>query len=383
MVLPGREVSFRKFLRTLWRACWHDNLVDYAGSIAFSVVLAIFPFLLFAVALASVVVDPSALEPIIGEIRGILLPEVADLMTERLRSLTSESRTGLLTFGAAGAVWVASGAITAIMTAINTAYDVHESRPFWKTRALAVLLTFAAAVLFLAACGVAFVTPILADTLGGALGSLVMWLRWPIAMLILMLLVSVLYYLSPDVEQSFRLLNLGSIVAVTVWVLASLGFSYFIVHFGAYEVVYGALGSVIVLLMWVWISALAILFGAEINAVLDQLSPADKRRGPAAMARRGPRGPGTPKPARNRNRNEPPVPSSAHGLIRVKAGAPRAAYSYGGGGGGGSPGLVCRGIGLPSSIAFCTALACASSAFRCSSPATPYCPCIAARSALF
>lgn len=285
MILPGRDVPFRDFLRRLWRESQDNDLIDYAGSIAFSAVLAIFPFLLFAVALASVVVDPSALDPLAEKMRRVLLPEVADLMAERLRKLTSESRTGLLTFGAVGAVWVASGAISALTTAVNTAYDVRESRPFWKTRGLAVLLTLAAAVLFLVATAITFVTPSFAGALGSPLGPLVLWLRWPIAIVILMLILASLYYLLPDVEQKFRFITLGSVVAVLVWVIASLGFSLFVVRFGGYEIVYGALGSVIMLLMWVWISALAVLLGAQINAVLEHLSPEGKRRGERSASR--------------------------------------------------------------------------------------------------
>jgi membrane protein len=287
MILPGRDVPFSDFARALWREIQNDHLVDYAGSVAFSAILALFPFLLFAVALAGVVIDPSTLDAMVEQIRRLAPAQVADLLDERLRALTSGARPGVLTLGAVGAVWAASGAVASLITAFDICYDVEETRPFWKTRGLAVLVTLAAAVLFIVASAIALATPALAGALGQPLGTLVMWLRWPVSALIMMLIVACLYYILPDVEQDFKLITPGSIVAVVTWVLASLGFSLYAGHFGNYEVVYGTLGSVIVLLLWIWISALAVLLGAEINAVIEHLSPEGKRTGAKSLADRG------------------------------------------------------------------------------------------------
>jgi membrane protein len=279
MILPGRDVPVRDFAQHLWRRSQDDNLVDYAGSIAFSLVLAVFPFLLFAVSVAGLVVDPHVLDSLLEPVRGILLPEAADVVMEHLREITGRSRMGLLTFSAAGAVWVASGAISALATAFNAAYEVVESRPYWKTRGVAILLTLLAAALFILASIIAFAAPAIAGSLGGPISSALLWLRWPVAALIAMLTLAVLYYVLPDVEQRFDLITPGSIVALVVWVFGSLGFSYYVTHFGGYQVVYGALGSVVVLLLWMWISSLAVLLGAEINAVLEHLSSEGKERG--------------------------------------------------------------------------------------------------------
>jgi membrane protein len=288
MILPGRDIPWRDFARTLWCEVRNDNLVDYAGSVAFSAILALFPFLLFAVSLASVVINPSTLDAMVEQIRRVAPAQVADLLGERLRVLTSGTRPGLLTLSAVGAIWAASGAVTSLITAFNIAYDVCDSRPLWKVRGLAVLVTLAAAVLFIAASAIALATPAFAGALGQPLGTLVMWLRWPVAAVIMILIVACLYYLLPDVEQDFKLITPGSVVAVVAWVVASLGFSLYVGHFGNYEVVYGALGSVIVLLLWIWISALAILLGAEINAVIEHLSPEGKRTGAKSLAERAP-----------------------------------------------------------------------------------------------
>ena len=299
MILPGRDVPFRDFARHLLRRSQDDNLIDYAGSIAFSLVLAVFPFLLFAVSVAGLVIDPKVLDSLLEPVRGVLLPEAADVVMKHLHELTSRSRMGLLTFSAAGAVWVASGAITALATAFNAAYEVTETRPYWKRLAMAVLLTLCAAAFFIVASILAFAAPSLVGGLGGPVSSAILWLRWPVAAFITMLTLAVLYYVLPDVKQRFGLITPGSVVAVVLWLLGSMGFSYYVTHFGAYQVVYGALGSVVVLLLWMWISALAVLLGAEINAVLEHLSAEGKDRGerapsPAPAAERSP---AAPKPA--------------------------------------------------------------------------------------
>jgi membrane protein len=287
MILPGRDIPWRDFARTLWREIRNDNLVDFAGAVTFSAVLALFPFLLFAVALASMVIDPGTLDAMVEQVRRLAPTQVADLLGERLRALTSGTRPGLLTLAAVGAIWTASGLVASLITAFNMAYDVHDDRPFWKTRGLAVLVTLAAAVLFVGASAMVVATPAFAGALGEPLGTLVLWLRWPAAAVIMILLVACLYYFLPDVEQDFKLITPGSVVAVIAWLVASLGFSLYVGHFGKYEVIYGALGGVIVLLLWIWISALAVLLGAEINAVIEHLSPEGKRTGAKSLADRG------------------------------------------------------------------------------------------------
>ena len=287
MILPGRDIPWRDFQRMLIREVRDDDLVDYAGSVAFSAILALFPFLLFAVALASLVIDPGTLDPMIEQVRRVAPGQVADLLGERLRALTSGARPGLLTLGAVGATWTASGVVASLITAFNKAYDVCDDRPFWKTRGIAVLVTLAAAVLFIGASAIALATPVFAGALGQPLRTLVLWLRWPVAAMIMTMVVACLYYFLPDVEQDFTLITPGSVAAVVAWLVASLGFSLYVGHFGNYEVVYGALGSVIVLLLWIWISALAVLLGAEINAVIEHLSPGGKRTGAKSLADRG------------------------------------------------------------------------------------------------
>ena len=270
-------MSWKDFGRDLYHEADRDHLLDFAGSVAFSAFLAVFPFLLFAVALASLVIDPTTLTTLIDQIRRVAPPGVADLLADRLRALTTGTPPAVLTVGGLGALWAASSAIAALTTALDSAYDVEETRPFWKTRGMALLITLAGSIFVVAATAIAVAAPAVAHHLGGPVGTLVLWLRWPVAALIMAFVLACLYYFLPDVEQSFRFITPGSLVAVVLWVLASLGFSLYVGHVAGYEVVYGALGSVIVLMLWMWISALAVLLGAEINAVLEHRAPEGKR----------------------------------------------------------------------------------------------------------
>jgi membrane protein len=269
MTQPARGAAAKAFVTDLVGAILRDNLLDYAGSVAFSSILAIFPFLLFAVALAGLVIDPRTLDTLVVEVHRIAPAAVADILTDRLNALTTGTRPGLLTLGAVGAIWAASSAVAALATAFNVAWGVRETRPFWKTRGIAVLVTVAGTVLFIAASALAIAAPALAGVVG-PVGLVILWLRWPVAALIILLIVAALYRVLPNVEQPFRLVSPGSVTTVVAWAITSVGFSVYVGHFGNYDVVYGSLGGVIVLLLWMWISALVVIVGAEINAVLGR-----------------------------------------------------------------------------------------------------------------
>src|SRR5580700_2216992 len=133
MTQPARRAAWKALLGELWRAILRYNLLDYAGSVAFSSILAIFPFLLFAVALAGVVIDPRTLDTVVDQIHRVAPAAVADILTDRLNALTEGTRPGLLTLGAIGAIWAASSAVAALATAFNVVWGVGETRPFWKT----------------------------------------------------------------------------------------------------------------------------------------------------------------------------------------------------------------------------------------------------------
>lgn len=274
MMIPGRDVSWRQFARDLTREIADDDVSDYAASVAFSAFLAIFPFLLFAVALAGLVIDPATLDTLVAQIRRVAPQAVAQILTDRLHALTAGAAPGLLTFGAVGAIWASSSAVASLIAALNAACDVvSDRRPWWKRRALSLVVTLAGAVLFILASVITIAAPAVARAVGGPGGTIILWLRLPAAAVIMQTVIAGLYAYLPDVDRPFRFITPGSAFAVIAWILASLGFSTYVGHFARYEVVYGALGGVIVLLLWLWISALVILVGAEIDAVLDKDAP--------------------------------------------------------------------------------------------------------------
>lgn len=288
MVLPGKGMSWKEFFSELKNEYLNDNIGNVAGAVTFSALLAIFPFLLFLVGLAGAIIDPNQAQMMIQELGKVAPAAVTEILGQRLKDLTTGSHAGLLTVGGLGAIWAASGGITAMMDALNTVYAVKESRPFWKTRGIAILMTLAAAALSILASLAMVAAPALAHWLGEPLGTLVMWLRLPVAGLLMMLVWAMIYFVLPDVEQDFKFITPGSVVGVLLWLLASFGFSIYVKNFGSYDVSYGALGGVIVMLMWMWISAQVILIGAEINALLEHKSPEGKAPGAKTPEESGP-----------------------------------------------------------------------------------------------
>ncbi len=287
MVIPGRDVPFRKFLHALRGEWSRDAVGQVAGAVTFFGVLSLFPFLLFLIALASVIIDPTQAEELVRQLARVAPAQATRILGEQIRRLGQAEDRGLLTVSALTAIWTASGGVVALTKALNTAYGVKESRPFWRTRGLAVLVTLGGAVFGIVATTIAVGTPAFADRLGGVLETLVLLLRFPVAAILMMFLWAVLYYLLPDVEQTFKFITPGSVTGVTLWLLASWGFSTYVANFGKFEATYGALGGAIVLLFWLWISAQVFLLGAEINALLEHWSPEGKRAGAKAMAERG------------------------------------------------------------------------------------------------
>jgi len=270
MRVPGKDISWKDFFLHLAAEWDEDKLTDVAGSLTYYAVLALFPFLLFVVALASLIIDVDTATYLIRELYRVAPAAVAEILGKRIRALSEGGSPALLTFSAVLAVWTASGGISSLTAALNEAYDVRETRPWWKVKLRAIGVTLAGAVAVILASVIALVTPAIAYYLGGVIEKLILWARMPLAALLMICVVSVLYYVLPDVkQQKFRLITPGAVVAVLIWVAVSLGFSFYVNNFGRYEVVYGALGSVIILLLWIWISSLAVLLGAEINTVLE------------------------------------------------------------------------------------------------------------------
>jgi membrane protein len=283
MWLPGRELGWKDFFKNLKQEYQRDQIGNVAAALTFFGVLALFPFLLFMVALASILIDPKTAQVLIDELGRVAPPSAVDIVGERLRALGEQREVGLLTFGGAAALFSASGGIVSLMEALNSAYGVKESRSVWKVRGIAFAMTIAAALFSILSALLAVAAPAAASAIGGPLEDVIIWARLPVAGFLMMLVWALLYYFLPDVEQEFRFITPGSVVGVVVWLIASWGFSFYVARFGKYDATYGALGGVIVMLLWMWISAQVLLIGAEINAIIEHRSPEGKAPGAKSL----------------------------------------------------------------------------------------------------
>ena len=279
MRLPGKGMGWREFLVGLKDEIANDGVTDLAATVTYWGILALFPFVLMLVAAASVVITPEMAQSFVRQLSEVAPGPATQILGERIQQLGGQQNVALLGFGLVAAIWSASGGTMALVGALNRCYDVKEQRPWWKVRATCIGMTLVAGALALVAALVAVAAAPLAGWIGGPIGTLITWLRLPVAGAVMMFLWALLYYVLPDVEQSFKFITPGSVLGVVLWVLASWGFSQYVSHFGSYDRTYGSLGGVIVLLLWMWISTLALLVGAETNALIEHRSPEGKRQG--------------------------------------------------------------------------------------------------------
>jgi membrane protein len=253
-----------------------DNLSDWAAALTYYGLLALFPALIALVSLIGLIGDPKSTTESLTEIITELGPEsAAETFKGPIESVASDQSTAgfALIFGLAAALWSASGYVGAFIRASNIIYETPEGRPFWKLRPLQLLVTLGMILLMaLLALGLVLTGPIV-DAIAGPIGlsgtAVTVWsiAKWPVMAAIFVLMVDVLYYASPNVRlRAFRWVTPGSLVAIAVWIVASALFALYVANFGSYDKTYGTLGGLIALLVWFWISNLAILFGHQLNA---------------------------------------------------------------------------------------------------------------------
>jgi membrane protein len=256
-----------------------DDALGLAAQLAFYLILALFPFLLVLVSLMGTFSSPELADQVLGYFREVTPQQVYEIIDSYLHDIIAGNRPapGLFSVGLVIALWSASGAFAALINALNRAYDVEETRPFWKVRGIALLMTLGLSVMIM--IGVLLLVagpPIgrgIADLLGlGEVFTLV-WnvVQWPVALSLMVFTVALLYYFAPDAGQPFRWITPGGLIGVLLWVLASVIFRFYVSNFGSYDATYGSIGAVIVLLLYLYISSLTILFGAELNATLVRL----------------------------------------------------------------------------------------------------------------
>src|SRR5262245_38361984 len=203
----------------------------------------------------------------------------------QLRRISNADSGGILTIGILGAIWSSSAAVVAIIGSLNCAYDIEEGRSWWKVRLTAIGLTLALALLILLSFSVIVAGPTVAQHLASSfgLGAAFEWtwriVQWPLAFLLVSTAVGLVYYFAPDAEQDWVWITPGAIAGTLLWVIVSLAFKFYVANLADYNATYGAVGGVIVLLLWFYISGLAILVGAEMNAEIEHASPWGKAPG--------------------------------------------------------------------------------------------------------
>ena len=257
-----------------------DNLTDWAAALTYYGVLALFPALIALVSIVGLVGDPDGTTEVLNEVVSDLGPSsAADTFRGPIESITANRQTAGVLFivGLAVALYSASAYIGAFIRASNVIYEVEEGRPFWKLRPLQIVVTLVM-VLLVALVSLALVlSGPLAESVGDAVGvsdSLVdtyRYAKWPLLALVVLAMVSLLYYASPNVKlPSFRWITPGALLALILWVLASAAFGFYVGNFGSYDKTYGTLGGVVTFLVWLWITNIALLLGAELNAELER-----------------------------------------------------------------------------------------------------------------
>jgi membrane protein len=246
-----------------------------AAVLAYYLMLASFPAAILLLSLLPYLPIPNLDRAIVDLMHQIMPDQAAQLFTSTVESVVSERRGGLLSVGVLGTLWAASTGIHAVMQQLNVTYDVKETRPFWKTRGLALLLVFGYGILVVGAFALVVFGGILQTYLSQLLGwnrlllGFFSALRWIIILAMIMGALSVMYYFGPNVKHRFKLVSPGGIVGTVLLVLASLSFRLYVANFGKYEATYGSIGAVIVMLLWLYVAGLVVLIGSEVNSLLE------------------------------------------------------------------------------------------------------------------
>jgi membrane protein len=275
--MPGfRGLSVKHVMTRAVKDFAADDMMTYAAAMSYHVLFSLFPFMIFLLALLSFLDIPQFFDWLVAQAGTLLPPEAQTQVHEVVGEIQNQRRGGLLSFGMIAALWTASLAMRSAMNALNNAYNVDEGRPIWKRYGMSLVYTLALVVLVVVAAVLMAVGPAwmaaLAETLGleQAFVTVWSWLRIPVAALLVMVGVGLVYYFAPNVRHPLQLVTPGAVLAVVVWVLATVGFNAYMHNFADYSATYGSVGAVIVLLFYFFISANALFLGAEVNAVIER-----------------------------------------------------------------------------------------------------------------
>jgi membrane protein len=275
------------FKRTLYESFYKDDVLGMAAQLAYYFFLALFPALLFLISVASFFPVANLMDEVVRMLGRVAPPDVLMFLLDQMKKISNQEHGGILTFAFLFTIWSSSGAMVSIISTLNAAYDIQESRPWWKVRVLAILLTVGMAAFILISATLVIAGPQLAERVANAfeLGAAFEWtwkiVQWPIVIGLVITGVALVYYFAPDAEQEFVLITPGAVFATVLWLLATLGLRYYVTNpnLSNYAETYGALAGVIIILLWFYTSGICLLVGAEMNAEIEHASPYGKAPG--------------------------------------------------------------------------------------------------------
>jgi len=275
--LPRRAWGY--VLRKTYREFGDDHCTDLAAALTYYAVLSLFPAAIALISLLGVVGQgQKSVDKVIEVLQPLVSTDTLNTVQPALEHIANSQGAGLgLVLGLLGALWSASGYVGAFGRAMNTVYEIDEGRPFWKLRPLTLLVTLAAIVLVACVLVMLIVSGPLADSIGDVIGlgsqAVTVWsiVKWPVLVVFVVMIVAMLYYATPNVKPSkFKWLSVGALVAILSWVVASVAFAFYVATFGSYDKTYGSLAGAVAGLLWLWITNLALLFGAELDSELER-----------------------------------------------------------------------------------------------------------------
>ncbi len=275
-------ISWSELLKRTLKEAWMDDVVNLAAQQAYYFFFALFPAMLTVISIASFFPVDNLIDEIVRMLGRVAPGEVITIVTDQVRKIANTNAAGLLTFAFLFTLWSSSSAVGSMCSTLNAAYDITEGRPWWKVRLTALGLTLGLAVFILISMTLVVAGPAIAVriantmNLGPTFVSVWSILQWPVVFALVATAIALVYYYAPDAEQDWIWITPGSILATMLWVIVSLGFKFYVTQFGAYTATYGVIGGVMVLMLWFYLSGLAILVGAELNAEIERLSPYGK-----------------------------------------------------------------------------------------------------------
>jgi membrane protein len=285
--------TWRNLAKRVWADIGKDRIFGHAAALAYFFLLALFPLLLFLTSMIGLFMGSGTglRDSLFNYLSKVLPGSASQLVSTTMFEVSNNSGGGKISFGILAALWAASNGMGAISESLNVAYHVEETRPWWKQRLTAVCLTIVLAVLIISALALVLYGGKIADWLAASYGFgfafVIAWkvAQWPIVLIFLLLSFALIYYWAPDLDdQDWKWVTPGSVVAVVLWLLVSFGFRLYLHYFDSYSKTYGSMGAVIVLMLWFYLSGVAILIGGEINSDIENVAA---RRGAPEAKKKG------------------------------------------------------------------------------------------------